>query len=135
MSQLELELQKAEPPTDGGQQRSPRCTEEESFELLRISLRCAVPLHVQRFIDEGWTLQEVAEEARSLAAVVGEQGSALMWHARPDCSEYRRPAWGTAAVFNALAKGLAACSFQHEGIKFLGVTWESNPKWLKGRDT
>lgn len=133
MSQLELELQ--ETPAEETWQRFPRCTEEDSLGLLGVSLRCAVPLHVRRFIDEGWTPEEVAEEARFLGRVVGEQGSSLEWRALPDCSEHRRPAWGTAAVFNALARGLAALSFQPEGVKYLGVVWESDPKWLRGSDS
>lgn len=113
--------------------------ERGNVDLLRTSLSFAVPLWVQRFIDEGHTLEFVLEQAKHAAQLVASQGDALMFKMKaekdaPRDAEghpVRSRSAGTAAVFNALAAGLAAASFMPGGVKAFGAHFESKPEWLK----
>lgn len=110
-----------------------------TLEQLRMSLSLAVPLWVQRFIDERWSIDALMRLGPKVASVLGSEGTALMWPAKPDKggalmpdgTRARAPALGTAGLFNLLAQGLAAASFVPGGIKFAGAHFESNPEWLQ----
>lgn len=107
--------------------------------LLRDMLQLAVPLWVQRFRDNRWSLARVLEVAQEAGQVVASQGDALMFRtkARPSRTAGSPPTFipgnhGTAGVFNALAQGLAAASFTPGGVKAFGTHFESKPEWLEG---
>lgn len=125
----------------------------DSEDLLRVSLAFAVPLWVQRFIDEKRTSKQVLAEARRAGELISSQGDTLMFRSKarparkvsgfsapedlepgykPSSGDLSRGA-GTAAVFNALAAGLAAASFQPGGVKAFGNHFESKPEWLEGK--
>lgn len=87
-------------------------TDEPHYrELLRIALQAAVPLHTQTLIDLPFgVLQRITTEC---AQIVASKGDVLMYGGR-----------GCAEAFNALARGIAALSFQPGGVTFLGDHWE-----------
>jgi hypothetical protein len=115
---------------------------EANQELLSCMLQLAVPLWVQRFIDEGKTLDELMRIGPEVADHLGPGGAALMWRTKgrpagtygkgPDASP-RPMEPGTADMFNLLAKGIAAASFNPGGFEFHGQRWESKPEWLRPR--
>jgi hypothetical protein len=104
-------------------------------------LQLAVPLWVQRWRDEGRTLDEVMAEGPRVAGLMGFSGSALMWPVKgekqapkcPDGTPARERALGSAEMFNELARGIAALSFCPGGVDFAGGHWESKPEWLEGK--
>lgn len=92
---------------------------------LRVALDIAVTLRVfelARLPDDarGQTVRQWAADA---VEAVAHRGDALMF-----TTKGRKGS--TAAVFNALAKGLAAGSFQPGGVTFLGRRWESRSRWF-----
>jgi hypothetical protein len=109
--------------------------ENETESLLRTSLSFAVPLWVERYRNEKRTLKQVLEQARHAGELVAEQGDALMFRTKPKDHPLRdqgiHHTAGTAAVFNALAAGLAAASFIPGGVNAFGAHFESDPKWLE----
>lgn len=125
----------------------PAETDEGGFErqehLLGALLELAVPLWVQRFRNEGRTLDALMALGPPLADILGEQGTSLMWPCKgekraprnPDGSEIRGRALGSDELFNRLAEGIAAASFSPGGAHVFGKHFVSDPAWLQCKTT
>lgn len=83
--------------------------------LLPIALSAAVPLHIQELKRRPW--DEITRIAHESADIVASKGDVLQFGGGKKGS--------TAAAFNALARGLAACAFAPGGITFLGLHFEA----------
>ena len=117
--------------------------EEEAMErqagLLAVSLSFAVPMHAQWFIDNGWSLERVIAAGQEVASIIASQGSNLMWRTKAkeggyyDAErKYAKPHdYGTAGVFNALARGIAAASFAPGGLTAFGMHFENDASLLR----
>lgn len=105
------------------------------------SLRVAVPLRIDELaqMDPGQRDRVVDRWAAVGAELVAHHGDMLMFPTKagkrhtPECRERQQGVQppqrcdclvGTAAVFNALAKGLAAGAFLPGGVEFAGCRWE-----------
>ena len=102
--------------------------------MIDIALSAAVPLWIERV--RGMTPRERAELAAAAARVIalGEKhdevrgqhgaGPALL-----ACGEKASGAnaGGPAAVFNAIAAGLAVIAYQPGGVSYAGLHWEASP--------
>lgn len=92
-------------------------------ELLVMSLEAAVPLRMAELatLDPEDREPMIREWAALAADLVSQNGDQLM---------FRTPVGqgqpGTAAVFNALAKGLAALAYQPGGVRFHGAHWDAH---------
>lgn len=114
---------------------------DENIALLSGMLGLAVPLWVQRFIDERWSIEQLMRLGPETANLLGPEGTALLFPSKPVPGRqhpveggepiYIAPLLGTAGMFNAVAKGIAAASFVPGGIKFAGVHFESKQEWLQ----
>ena len=102
--------------------------------ILGIALSAAVPLWIQDF--RRMTPDQRAARARGCALVIsaGERFDELRGQhgcgpALVACGELARGRneGGPAAVFNAIAQGLAIASFQPGGVHYAGHHWESKP--------
>jgi hypothetical protein len=101
-------------------------------ELLRLTLHLAVPLWVDRFIRTRATHSDLLHQAVWAGDVLAEQGDSLMFRTKyKDNPHLSRPRYGTAEVFNQLARGIAAASFSPGGCRVFGLHFESDPKWLR----
>lgn len=89
-----------------------------SDSLLGISLGAAVPLWIERIIDEGWTWPRVATEAQAAGQIVAEKGDVILYKSKK--------AGETAGAFNALAKGIACLAFAPGGVTVFGQHWEAD---------
>lgn len=111
-------------------------------DLLCTSLQTAVPLRIMelqaRTDNPGWRNEVIRTWARQAAELVAHHGDMLMFRTparkshTKECLE-RKKSWekcdcltGTAEVFNALAKGIAAGSFTPGGINSFGVLFCAN---------
>lgn len=93
-------------------------SEEDTKELLRISLSAAVPLWIMEY--ERLPIEEILALAPEASQYIAEHGDVIM---------YRGARKGeTARAFNELAKGLAILSFAPGGVKFLGMHFEAKPR-------
>lgn len=120
---------------DGGR-RPGSFREDEAAErnevLLRTTLELAVPLWVDRFIRDGLSYSDVLTQGRMAGEIVACQADALMFRTKYRENKHTtQPQYGTAGVFNALAKGIAAASFCPGGIRAFGAHFESDPKQLR----
>ncbi len=86
--------------------------------LLSIALGAAVPLWIERIVDEGWTWPRVAAESRTAGQIVAEKGDVILYKSKK--------AGETASAFNALAKGIACLAFAPGGVTVFGQHWEAD---------
>jgi len=84
-------------------------------ELLRITLQAAVPFWILKL--KRRPREETIGRAHELAQVIAEKGDVIQFKGKTKGE--------TAAAFNALAEGLACCSFAPGGITFMGDHWET----------
>jgi hypothetical protein len=80
---------------------------------LLTTLQLAVPLHIAVLATS--TVEERIALAKTAADVIASQGDLLQFKGSKPGK--------TAAVFNALARGLAAAAYQPGGVTFLGQHW------------
>jgi hypothetical protein len=84
-------------------------------DLLRLSLEASVPLWIEEMKKLSWDQRR--ELASECSGIVAHQGDNIL---------YRGAKKGqTATAFNALAKGLAICSFAPGGVKAFGLHFET----------
>ena len=90
--------------------------------VMSVTLEAAVPMYQIEMARMPFA--EVQRIAREAADVVASKGDALQFGGKK----------GEAAhAFNALARGIAACSMCPGGIRFLGVRWEyPHPEAARG---
>ena len=107
-------------PSEGGGSRACGTTrfplDEDAFPshvamLLNMSLQAAVPLWIEEF--RRLPVETRIAFAHESAQIIAEKGDCLMFRSKKKGE--------TTAVFNALAKGLAALAFSPGGVRFLGT--------------
>jgi hypothetical protein len=84
-----------------------------SADLLPIALQAAVPLWIGRV--RAMTLEQRQARAAELAQVIAERGDSILFRSGKRGE--------SAAVFNALAEGLAIGAFQPGGVTAFGSHW------------
>lgn len=83
--------------------------------LLPAALAVAVPLHIEEL--RTWPWARVQAAVRESAGHLAAKGDNVL---------YRGARWGeTAAAFNALARGIAACAFAPGGVRTAWGRWEA----------
>jgi hypothetical protein len=86
-----------------------------SDSLLSSALAAAVPLWIAELKGESWdTIQQLARDS---AQLVAEKGDLLMYRSKKRGE--------SAAIFDALARGLACLAFCPAGVRFLGNHWQA----------
>jgi hypothetical protein len=103
-------------------------------DAMAIALSAAVPLWILEV--RGWTQLERAERAAACAAIVsmgekndevrGQHGAGPALLANGEVARGNNEG-GPAAVFTAIACGLAILSYQPGGIFYAGRHWETKP--------
>jgi hypothetical protein len=96
-------------------------------EILRTCLCAAVPLWMERY--SSWPLAELQSEGERLGDQVAWDGGGHDGRARRTTKRQREEnrnlteKYGTAAAFNAVARGLGVLAHWPGGVTFLGLHW------------
>jgi hypothetical protein len=88
---------------------------DATAELLRTALSSAVPLWIEEMKKLTWEERRVI--ASESSGIVAHQGDNILYKGAKKGD--------TAKAFNALARGLAVCSFVPGGVKAFGLHFET----------
>ena len=94
--------------------------QDNTLELLRASLSCAVPLWIERIKSRNMTPEEwvkfINERREQCVGMIASHGDDILFRSK-------KPG-GTAAAFNALAESIAIMAFVPGGVRAFGLHFE-----------
>lgn len=88
--------------------------ERGTYDLLQMSLSAAVPLWMHRL--QGYTWDRIKERLDYVVDMIASHGDNILFRSKKKGE--------TAAAFNALAEGMAICSFCPGGVRLFGLHFE-----------
>jgi hypothetical protein len=104
--------------------RPPKRAQSPEEFWTRLCLEVAVPLWLNRWREQGLTVDQARAEGLAGGDLIAEHSDLIV-----------RGAKGSGEVFNAIAKAMAALSFHPGGVTLFGARFETDPaSWEAKRD-